>query len=213
MDLTKYYEILEVSPHYTIDEVKSQVRKLLRQFHPDVNLSNKDFYEEKTKEILSAYHILLKEKSEDNREEEFHTPPEEKAKTKHMVVFKITNVKYGLLVENVKEIFRAKDVRIRPVPPSDEKILGLILWKDVVVPLYKLNNGFNGQDISFSSEQIIIATNNSKIAGFLVDKVEEVLPISASFLLGDSLSPHKYLLGTYRVNGEMVCILNINHLI
>lgn len=213
MDLTKYYEILEVSPYYTIDEVKSQVRKLMRQFHPDVNLINKDFYEEKTKEILSAYHILLKEKSEDDREEEFCAPPEEKAKTKHMVVFKITNVKYGIFVENVKEIFRAKDVRIRLVPPSDEKILGLILWKDVVVPLYKLNNSFNGLDFSLSSEQIIIATNNSKVAGFLVDKVEGVLPISASFLPGVSLSPHKYLLGTYRVNGEMVCILNINHLI
>ena len=51
------YAVLEVSPNATDDEIKRAYRKLVFQFHPDVNRGNKTA-ESKIREINSAYEIL-----------------------------------------------------------------------------------------------------------------------------------------------------------
>src|SRR6185295_2714245 len=55
-----YYDVLGVSKSANADEIRKAHRKLVRQYHPDVNKNNKAA-EEKFKEITEAYDVLSDE--------------------------------------------------------------------------------------------------------------------------------------------------------
>src|SRR3954466_2997907 len=55
-----YYEVLGGSKGASADEIKKAHRKLVRQFHPDVNKNNKGV-EDKFKEAQEAYDVLSDE--------------------------------------------------------------------------------------------------------------------------------------------------------
>src|SRR5690554_5610281 len=52
-----YYEVLGVKRNASADEIRRAHRKLVRQYHPDVNKDNKAA-EEKFKEVQEAYDVL-----------------------------------------------------------------------------------------------------------------------------------------------------------
>lgn len=58
----KYYDILEVPPTATQEQIKSQYKQLVRVYHPDrfANSEDKDYAEHKLKEINDAYRILIR---------------------------------------------------------------------------------------------------------------------------------------------------------
>jgi DnaJ-domain-containing protein 1 len=50
-------QIMELSPPLSMDILKSQYKKLAKQYHPDINRDNPDA-EEKLKDINMAYTVL-----------------------------------------------------------------------------------------------------------------------------------------------------------
>jgi DnaJ-class molecular chaperone len=66
-----YYEILGLTKTATADEIKRAHRKLVRQFHPDVNKDNKGA-EEKFKEVQEAYDVLSDETKRGNYDQFGH---------------------------------------------------------------------------------------------------------------------------------------------
>ncbi len=57
MEYKDYYQIMGVAKHATEKDIKKAYRRLARQYHPDVNPSNKEA-EAKFKEINEAYEVL-----------------------------------------------------------------------------------------------------------------------------------------------------------
>lgn len=53
-----YYEILQVSQKATDAEIKSSYKVLVKKYHPDLYPGDKDFAEQKIKEINEAYEVL-----------------------------------------------------------------------------------------------------------------------------------------------------------
>lgn len=53
-----YYQILNLSPNASHQQIKSSYKKLVKQYHPDLYVGDKTFAEQKIKEINEAYDIL-----------------------------------------------------------------------------------------------------------------------------------------------------------
>src|SRR3954451_2848802 len=66
-----YYEVLNVPKTATADEIRKAHRKLVRQFHPDVNKDNPKA-EEKFKEVQEAYDVLSDEAKRKNYDQFGH---------------------------------------------------------------------------------------------------------------------------------------------
>ena len=56
-----YYEILEVSTNASKEVIKNAYRALIKKYHPDSYTGDKEFAQEKVKEINEAYSILSDE--------------------------------------------------------------------------------------------------------------------------------------------------------
>jgi DnaJ-class molecular chaperone len=56
--MKNYYQILSVSEKVTTEEIKIAYRKLVKEYHPDINLGVKDTTA-KFREIQEAYEILM----------------------------------------------------------------------------------------------------------------------------------------------------------
>lgn len=57
--MKKYYEILNIPENASEQEIKKSYKKKCLEFHPDKNIDNKNFNDEKFKELNTAYNTLI----------------------------------------------------------------------------------------------------------------------------------------------------------
>lgn len=75
--LKNYYEILGVQKSASKEEIKAAYRKLVKEYHPDLN---KDVDENILKEINEAYHVLSDDQKRKEYDELLRNPQESKIK-------------------------------------------------------------------------------------------------------------------------------------
>ncbi len=98
-----------------------------------------------------------------------------------LVTFNLGDEEFGIDILIVKEIIRLVDITRVPNAPS--YVEGVINLRGKVVPIIDLRKRFSMTAIGRTSNtRIIVVDLDSKVIGFIVDKVNEVLRIDKTTL-------------------------------
>ncbi len=97
--------------------------------------------------------------------------------TVRCVLFQLDSEIYGVNVKRIKEVLRVST--IRPVPGTEEQVLGVINVRGVIVTILDLRRFFGIQPKEHDdlSRIIILELDEDKMVGILVDSVMEVKDI------------------------------------
>ena len=99
--MNKYYKILGVKENCTNEEIKRAYRTLLKKFHPDAFVGDKNFASKKSAEINEAYAQILA----DREEKGYKDPPKAANRVKTETVQKEKPIKLKKQ-KTVKEFFK-----------------------------------------------------------------------------------------------------------
>ena len=99
--MNKYYKILGVKENCTNEEIKRAYRTLLKKFHPDAFIGDKNFASKKSAEINEAYAQILA----DREEKGYKDPPKAANRVKTETVQKEKPIKLKKQ-KTVKEFFK-----------------------------------------------------------------------------------------------------------
>ncbi len=130
-----------------------------------------------------------------------------------IVVFHIGDYGYGFPVEKVKEIIRI--VAFKPLPNQPPFVEGVFNLRSRIIPLIDFRRrflmGITEKDLA---KRIIIVKYENFLAGFLVDRADEIREFSADEIKnlsgGDIGLDFKYVDKIALMENEMIAILNIN---
>jgi len=129
-----------------------------------------------------------------------------------LICFKLSSEEYSFPITDVKEII--KPMEVTEVPRVPDYILGIISLRGTIVPICDLRKrlGFPVKEAT-KSTRIVIASDDVKTLGMVVDEVTEVVRIPASrleppppILAGVSA---EFIQAVGRDNHKMVILLNM----
>lgn len=175
---------------YTEDlsQVRSQLRKLMIRFHPDVHQENKLFYEEKTRTLLEAYEQIrfYLEMLNPTQQELFETvveePPAPAKADLGYVQFACAHKCFAIPVSVVREVIHGRD--FVPVESGDEARIGKITWRGSVLPVFSLSASFRqiqptlDDTLWKAAANILIVQAAGSFFGLSVEQVEGVVHLS-----------------------------------
>jgi len=132
--------------------------------------------------------------------------------TSRFLTFYIDDECYGLNISNVKEIIAS--MNITNVPKTPNYIKGVINLRGTVIPIVdvRLKFGMPEREYDINTAIVINEIDNVSI-GFVVDRVEDVLPIKHSLLteapkFGASVDT-SFIENVAQINEDVVMILNL----
>jgi len=102
---------------------------------------------------------------------------------RQLIAFTIDDTPYAVPVEFVREIVRIRP--ITPVPRVSSHVRGVISLRGEIVQVVdlRLRLGLDRAEITRSSRIIVIHTEDGRVAGILVDSVQEVLRVKEDAIL------------------------------
>ena len=133
-----------------------------------------------------------------------------------LVTFHIADEEFGVDILSVQEIIRL--MQITPVPRAPACIEGVINLRGKVIPVIDMRKRFNLPAIERDSRtRIIVMEFDTKIVGFLVDAVSEVLRIPANTV---EPSPaivsgvgSEYILGVGKLDDRLLILLDLDSML
>jgi purine-binding chemotaxis protein CheW len=140
------------------------------------------------------------------------TPDVAQAKAGKFLTFRLAGEEYGLAILNVREIISLCEVTV--VPQTPRFVKGVINLRGKVIPIVDLRLKFAMAEADHTVETCIIVVNvGERETGIVVDKVLEVLDISAGDIqpppsLGKSVDTG-FILGLGKPAGRVTILLDI----
>ena len=132
------------------------------------------------------------------------------------MTFIIGSMRYAIELPSIREILTYPKL-ITILPGTSQWMKGLINLRGQVVPILDIRIKFTNSEAVYNEETIVIAviTNDDRLIGLVVDKIEDVKRIDNTLLypiseMGSAIAP-QYLKGYARLeNSEMLVIMNID---
>ncbi len=141
------------------------------------------------------------------------------ANTSEYMTFELGSMKYAVELPKIREILTYPEI-ITTLPNTTGWVKGLINLRGEVVPILDIRIKFNTGDIEYNDNTAVIAviTEDKRMIGIVVDKVDDVQKIDASTLspvsdMGSAI-PSRYLKGFVRLdNSQMLVIMDIESVV
>lgn len=141
------------------------------------------------------------------------------ANTSEYMTFELGKMKYAIELPKIREILTYPD-NITTLPNTSDWVKGLINLRGEVVPILDIRIKFNTGEIIYDNNTSVIAviTEDKRMIGIIVDKVDDVQRIDTSSLAAvsdmGSAIPSRYLKGYVRLdNNQMLVIMDIESVV
>jgi len=128
------------------------------------------------------------------------------------MTFILGKMKYAIELPKIREILTYPEI-ITPLPNVTKWLKGLINLRGEVVPILDVRIRFNTGEIIYDENTAVIAviTNDDRMLGIVVDKVDDVQNIDITSLspvssMGSAI-PSKYLKGYVRLEDNQMLVL------
>lgn len=139
--------------------------------------------------------------------------------TYEYMTFELGSMQYAIELPKIREILTYPEI-ITVLPNVNGWVKGLINLRGEVVPILDIRIKFNTGEIVYNENTAVIAviTEDKRMIGIVVDKVDDVQKIDLSALAAvsemGSAIPSKYLKGFVRLdNNEMLVIMDIESVV
>jgi purine-binding chemotaxis protein CheW len=137
-------------------------------------------------------------------------------KTRQFSTFYVSGSLYGLDVVDVQEV--TKSMPMTKVPLSPSFVCGLINLRGQVATAIGLRDLFRLDQTSVVSDQMnVVCKGDGLLLSLLVDQIGDVLEVDQTLFeptpdtLSESVS--KFMVGIYKIPGELLSILDINKIV
>lgn len=145
----------------------------------------------------------------------------EKIKTtsSEYMTFILGQMKYAIELPKIREILTYPEI-ITPLPNTSSWVKGLINLRGEVVPILDIRIKFKTSEIVYNDNTAVIAviTDDDRMIGIVVDKVDDVQKIESESLspvsdMGSAI-PSKYLKGFVRLeDNQMLVMMDIENVV
>jgi purine-binding chemotaxis protein CheW len=138
--------------------------------------------------------------------------PQQTSTVNEYMTFILGKMKYAIELPKIREILTYPDM-ITPLPNTTNWVKGLINLRGEVVPILDVRVKFNTGEIIYDENTAVIAviTNDNRMLGIVVDKVDDVQNIDITSLspvasMGSAI-PSQYLKGYVRLEDNQMLVL------
>ena len=135
--------------------------------------------------------------------------------TNQFVTFYLNHQAFGIPVLKVHDILKIETQNKVPLAPKE--VSGLINLRGRVVPSISMRRYLNLPELQGAERSMsVVLEHNNDLYNFMVDKVSEVqtIPLKSIETVPPTLDPrwHSIASGVYRLNHELLVILNIDQI-
>ena len=133
------------------------------------------------------------------------------------VIFKLMQENFAIRLEQIKEILVYSQILVTPLFSEQPWVKGVVNLRGEVIPIIDLRLRFGQENPTYDDDTvaIVIKTEEEKLIGMVVDKIDKIMPIESSQISKDSELQigidAKYINGLVKINQtQMTVLLNID---
>ncbi|MCK4873317.1 MAG: chemotaxis protein CheW [Phycisphaerales bacterium] len=132
-----------------------------------------------------------------------------------LVTFEVADEEYAVDILAVQEINRMME--ITRVPQAPEEVKGVINLRGKIIPVVDIRRRFKiDERESTTDDRIIVVKVQGRVLGFIVDRVHEVLRISASIIEPPpamiSSVDSDFISGVSKLDDRLITLLDLERL-